>query len=72
MKERIEKNLADNIHAAELGERGEDNHVYSYTAISEYHEWRAEVEDFFLKSLEILILNFKNSKLCQKGAMDLN
>ena len=49
MKERIEKlkNLAENIHAAELGKRGKDNHVNSYTVISEYHEWRAEVEDLF-------------------------
>ncbi len=51
MKDRIEKlkNLADNIQAAKLGKRGKDNHVNSYTVISEYHEWRAETEDLFFQ-----------------------
>jgi len=41
------KILAEDIQSAKHGKRGEEFHVNSYAVIDEYHEWRAESEDFF-------------------------
>lgn len=49
MQENIEKlkKMAENIQAAKLGQRGEKNHINSYTVIDEYQEWRTEAEVLF-------------------------